>query len=176
MAVVEAQGIECILSLLDLRDIAVLEQSIWILGNIAGDGTNARDICLQKGVLQRLIRLAQNYEQLTSMTTEVPPNRRLIASISLDVTDGARRVVAHSNAEVRSSTTLSNGARGVNGSALTEFGGSGLVTNGSMSGRGAPWLSLPLSFQRNLVWTVSNLVRGKPQPRWKDVCCVLRGS
>jgi len=160
MAVVEAQGIECILSLLDLRDIAVLEQSIWILGNIAGDGTNARDICLQKGVLQRLIRLAQNYQQLTSMTTEVPPNRRLIASVSLDVADGDRRIISHSSPEIRSAPQSA-----ANGGLLS--------TNGSMSGRGAPWLSLPLSFQRNLVWTVSNLVRGKPQPRWTDVSCVI---
>jgi len=166
MAVVEANGIECILSLLDLRDIAVLEQSIWILGNIAGDGVNARNICLEKGVLQRLIRLAQNYQQLTSMTTEVPPNRRLIASVSLDVTDGDRRVIAHSTPLPSDQPAVRSEGNGV------PPGADGVVC-GMLSGRGAPWLSLPLSFQRNLVWTVSNLVRGKPQPRWAEVSCVI---
>ena len=116
MAVVEANGIECILSLLDLKDIAVLEQSIWVLGNIAGDGTNARDICLDKGVLKKLIKLAQEYD---------------------------------------------NGGGG--GSSSSEGGGEEKKKKEKM----------PLSFQRNFVWTISNLVRGKPQPIWERVSCVI---
>jgi len=134
MAVVEANGIECILDLLDVRDIAVLEQSIWILGNIAGDGTNARDICLEKGVLERLMRLAADHQALSSLPTAVPLGRRVAASSS-------------SGGTVSASSSRALSAVSCN--------------------------SLPLSFSRNLVWTVSNLVRGKPQPQWHRVSCVV---
>merc|ERR1712087_158498 len=122
-------GIECILALIlsvasaaghsdnvalsDEQDMAVLEQSIWILGNIAGDGTAARDICLRKGVLSQLIWV---HQQLS--------------------TDHAHSH-AHAHAHGGSHTQLS------------------------------------VSFRRNLVWTISNLVRGKPQPLWCSVSSVI---
>ena len=143
MAVVEANGIECILSLLDLKDIAVLEQSIWVLGNIAGDGTNARDICLEKGVLTRLIRLAQEQSQLkTEWTTKVPPERR---QNSL--------AIGNNGAIKQHDTTTTNTKNNV-------IGGNDIN-------------EMPLSFLRNFVWTISNLVRGKPQPAWNKVSSVI---
>jgi len=126
MAVVESGGIECILALIlsvatsvgkactDEQDMAVLEQSIWILGNIAGDGTAARDICLRKGVLSQLIWV---HQQLSTDPQAQP----------------------HGN--------------GLN--------------------RGSLHQHLSVSFRRNLVWTISNLVRGKPQPLWCSVSSVI---
>ncbi len=128
MAVVEANGIECILSLLDLTDIPVLEQLIWVLGNIAGDGTNVRDICLNKGVLTRLILLTQQQQQQQQQ----------------------QESKENINTENEHHKLCVNGT-------------SCIGTNSSM----------PLSFQRIFVWTISNLVRGKPQPLWNRVSCVI---
>eukprot|EP00484_Ammonia_sp_Unknown_P020154 CAMPEP_0197035638 /NCGR_PEP_ID=MMETSP1384-20130603/13374_1 /TAXON_ID=29189 /ORGANISM="Ammonia sp." /LENGTH=806 /DNA_ID=CAMNT_0042465723 /DNA_START=144 /DNA_END=2564 /DNA_ORIENTATION=- len=155
MAVVEANGIECILDLLDMDDIAVLEQSIWVLGNIAGDGTNARDICLNKGVLTRLIKLAKEQTKLKTFSTKVPPERRQIGGNEFNHSNNGHHHHAHAagnNDDCKQPQITSNPSQSISVSSVAD---------------------MPLSFQRNFVWTISNLVRGKPQPEWDRVACVI---
>eukprot|EP00485_Elphidium_margaritaceum_P006618 CAMPEP_0202691466 /NCGR_PEP_ID=MMETSP1385-20130828/6176_1 /ASSEMBLY_ACC=CAM_ASM_000861 /TAXON_ID=933848 /ORGANISM="Elphidium margaritaceum" /LENGTH=875 /DNA_ID=CAMNT_0049346877 /DNA_START=251 /DNA_END=2878 /DNA_ORIENTATION=+ len=171
MAVVEANGIECILDLLDINDIAVLEQSIWVLGNIAGDGTNARDICLEKGVLTRLIKLANEQTKLRTFSTKVPPERRQNAhneniNMNMDIptSNGSSQLPALPPKPLDPTALFSNNGIGVDNAAAA----SAYCTSNISS-----VIDMPLSFQRNFVWTISNLVRGKPQPSWSKVSCVI---
>ncbi len=45
--------------LLDSPHPRIVEQAVWALGNIAGDGPAARDLVLSYGVMPRLLKLIQ---------------------------------------------------------------------------------------------------------------------
>lgn len=58
MEVVKANTLELFVQLLDASDMDVKEQAIWALGNIAGDGSELRDLCIEAGMIEPVIRCA----------------------------------------------------------------------------------------------------------------------
>ena len=56
-AVVMAGAVPVFVALLSSRAEAVCEQAVWALGNIIGDGPDMRDICINEGVVDPLLRL-----------------------------------------------------------------------------------------------------------------------
>ena len=60
-SLVEAGCLPAMLSLLhNAQHAQVLEQTVWCLGNVAGDGAEARDKLLELGLMDRLCRLADS--------------------------------------------------------------------------------------------------------------------
>lgn len=57
MAVVDAGAVDKFVQLLSSPIKNVAEQSVWALGNIAGDGSKTRDIVLNANVVSGLIAL-----------------------------------------------------------------------------------------------------------------------
>ncbi len=55
MAVVDAHAVPVLISLLMHENGEIREQSIWALGNIAGDGPKLRDYCLQENMMGLLL-------------------------------------------------------------------------------------------------------------------------
>lgn len=55
--VVECGAVPKFIALLSSRDGNVCEQAVWALGNIAGDGSEFRDLVLDQGILKHLIPL-----------------------------------------------------------------------------------------------------------------------
>lgn len=57
MTVVNADAVPKFIKLLQSNSIIVAEQSVWALGNIAGDGSATRDIVLKHGAVEALLEL-----------------------------------------------------------------------------------------------------------------------
>eukprot|EP00051_Salpingoeca_urceolata_P022821 m.379180 g.379180 ORF g.379180 m.379180 type:complete len:514 (-) comp20027_c4_seq30:3095-4636(-) len=58
---IEAGVVEVLVDILkSYENETILEQAVWAVGNIAGDGTMARDFCISKDVATQLCRLAAN--------------------------------------------------------------------------------------------------------------------
>lgn len=57
MTVVNADAVPKFVKLLQSPSIIVAEQSVWALGNIAGDGPATRDIVLKHNVIEGLLQL-----------------------------------------------------------------------------------------------------------------------
>lgn len=57
MTVVNANAVPKFVQLLHSPNIHVAEQSVWALGNIAGDGPGTRDIVLKHNVVEGLLEL-----------------------------------------------------------------------------------------------------------------------
>lgn len=55
-AVVECGAVPKLILLLDHCDTRIAEQSVWALGNIAGEGASYRDMLIQKGVVEPSLR------------------------------------------------------------------------------------------------------------------------
>ncbi|EDQ92555.1 uncharacterized protein MONBRDRAFT_30932 [Monosiga brevicollis MX1] len=64
-AVVEANALPYLIKLLSSNDEDTVEQAIWCIGNIAGDGPHYRDMSLTAGLLQPLIYLLSNSPKLS---------------------------------------------------------------------------------------------------------------
>lgn len=59
MTVVNADAVPKFIKLLESTSIIVAEQSVWALGNIAGDGSVTRDIALKQGAVEALLKLLE---------------------------------------------------------------------------------------------------------------------
>lgn len=59
MTVVNAGAVPKFITLLQSPDITVAEQSVWALGNIAGDGPVTRDIVLKHNAVEGLLSLIE---------------------------------------------------------------------------------------------------------------------
>lgn len=57
MSVVKADAVPKFIKLLQSDVIIVAEQSVWALGNIAGDGPITRDIVLKNNAVEALLQL-----------------------------------------------------------------------------------------------------------------------
>lgn len=57
MAVVNANAVPKLVKLLQSNDSGVADQSVWALGNIAGDGPITRDIVLKYGAVEAILEL-----------------------------------------------------------------------------------------------------------------------
>jgi len=68
MAVVRAEAVPQFIRLLASPNVDLREQSVWALGNIAGDCPELRDYVIEQGVLQPLIDFLNTPGQKISMT------------------------------------------------------------------------------------------------------------
>lgn len=66
-AVVECDSVPKLIELLDHPDIRIAEQSIWALGNIAGEGPSYRDMLIKVGIVTPALR----YELLLLQQTNI---------------------------------------------------------------------------------------------------------
>lgn len=66
MTVVHAEAIPKFVHLLQSPSIVVAEQSVWALGNIAGDGPNTRDIVLKHNVIEGLLQLISKEQPVSN--------------------------------------------------------------------------------------------------------------
>lgn len=55
--VIKCGGIVPLVELLKSVHVKVSEQAVWALGNIAGDGSTARDLVLREGAMSLLVKL-----------------------------------------------------------------------------------------------------------------------
>ncbi|CAK9040593.1 Importin subunit alpha-1 (IMPa-1) (Karyopherin subunit alpha-1) (KAP-alpha-1) [Durusdinium trenchii] len=61
---IKNNAVPTLVSLLDSTHQEVLQQAVWVLGNIAGDGTAARDKVLGAGVLEPLLNCMQDLSKV----------------------------------------------------------------------------------------------------------------
>lgn len=59
MTVVKAGAVPKLMNLLQSHDIHVAEQSVWALGNIAGDNSITRDIVYRYGAAETILKLLE---------------------------------------------------------------------------------------------------------------------
>jgi len=62
---IKNDAVSTLVALLDSTHQEVLEQAVWVLGNIAGDGTNARDTVLQAGALEPLLKCMRDNRKIS---------------------------------------------------------------------------------------------------------------
>lgn len=58
--VLRSGALPVLVRLLSSPDDAVKEQVVWAVGNLAGDGTSSRDVCLAHGVMEPLVSILQS--------------------------------------------------------------------------------------------------------------------
>lgn len=66
VSIVNEGAVPLLINLLKSSDIRVMEQAVWALGNIAGDGPNLRDFVLSNGIVPILISLLGKTEEVTA--------------------------------------------------------------------------------------------------------------
>jgi len=66
ICIVNEGAVPLLINLPKSPDIRVMEQAVWALGNIAGDGPQLRDIVLSNGIVPILNSLLEKTEQVTA--------------------------------------------------------------------------------------------------------------
>ncbi|KAL9651640.1 hypothetical protein ABK040_001585 [Willaertia magna] len=66
-SVIKANAVPIIIKLLNSPSDDVVEQSIWALGNIAGDSAECRDYVLQKGIMSPLLHVINKQPKITTL-------------------------------------------------------------------------------------------------------------
>lgn len=74
-SLVSVGAVPLLINLLKSPDVRVMEQAVWALGNIAGDGPKLRDIVLSNGIVPILNTLLER-------TIEVGAKRNIIWTLS----------------------------------------------------------------------------------------------
>ncbi|KAI7871639.1 armadillo-type protein [Spinellus fusiger] len=69
--VIEAGGVQAFIRLLGSPFANIVEQSLWALGNIAGDNAQCRDYCLEQGVLPPLLAVFEKNTKLSLIRNTV---------------------------------------------------------------------------------------------------------
>ena len=67
--VVEHNTIPLFIALIGSPHTDVKEQSVWALGNIAGDNPDLRNSCLRSGIIERLLHVARTAEKISVLRT-----------------------------------------------------------------------------------------------------------
>lgn len=75
MSIIKVGAIPLLVDLLKSPDARVMEQAVWALGNIAGDGPEPRDVVLSHGIVPVLISLLRS-------TTEVTAQQNIVWTLS----------------------------------------------------------------------------------------------
>lgn len=70
MTVVKADAVPKFVNLLQSPYTVVAEQSVWALGNIAGDGPITRDIVLKHGAAESLLKLLEQNQPVSEKRAE----------------------------------------------------------------------------------------------------------
>lgn len=65
MTVVKADAVPKFVNLLQSKHTVVAEQSVWALGNIAGDGPLTRDIVLRYGAAESILKLLEQNQPVS---------------------------------------------------------------------------------------------------------------
>lgn len=65
-SIVEAGAVPLLINLLKSSDVRVMEQAVWALGNIAGDGPKLRDLVLCHGIVPILNSLLEKTLEITA--------------------------------------------------------------------------------------------------------------
>jgi len=144
--VIDNGAVPVFVALIQHPDTAVREQSMWALGNIAGDSPRCRDLVLSYGL--------------------VPP---LITQCEALVLDAQREAAAAEAAGVPPKGT--GGSAGANAAATATGPGAGGSVVGSSFAHATA--GPPPTMQRNATWLLSNLCRGRPPPRWELIAPAL---
>lgn len=66
MSIVTEGAVPLLINLLKSPDVRVMEQAVWALGNVAGDGPHARDVVLSQGIVPILNSLLENATEITA--------------------------------------------------------------------------------------------------------------
>lgn len=66
ISIVNAGVVPLLINLLKSSDLRVMEQAVWALGNIAGDGPKLRDIVLLNGIVPILKNLLEKTIEVTA--------------------------------------------------------------------------------------------------------------
>lgn len=83
--VIEHGAIPKLIALLESPHPNVVEQAVWALGNIAGDGPPARDQVLSQGAMQLLVGLIKP-------TIPVSIGKAFFISRNLKIRDGIKKI------------------------------------------------------------------------------------
>lgn len=71
MAVVKANAVPKFVNLLQSKHTIVAEQSVWALGNIAGDGPATRDIVLKYGAAEAILKLLEESQPVNGHKSRI---------------------------------------------------------------------------------------------------------
>jgi len=66
MAVVKANAVPQFVALLSSPEENVQEQAVWAIGNIAGDGPQLRDVVIDAGGVEPILKLVRSNVKVSS--------------------------------------------------------------------------------------------------------------
>ena len=93
-SVVENGAVPSFVRLLSCGVPEVVEQAIWALGNIAGDGPNFRDLVLGAGIVKPMMALTRDPNMVNKDTNQ--PSAQFLQNISWTMSNLCRNKVANS--------------------------------------------------------------------------------
>ena len=84
--VIQANGVPALVGLMNSPSLDVCEQAVWALGNIAGDCPTLRDLVLNNGATDKIIKMIE----ATASMGQMGPLRNAVWALS-NLMRGARR-------------------------------------------------------------------------------------